>query len=367
MLKRKSPAALLLLAFATAPPALAEITFEVASAHTNPGSQVDIPLHFVNDGSVVGFGFDLRVLDSVFAAVDIGNCVANIEADTRGCDRLADAVRYHALDENRDPVPSGTIGTLGFSVPDQAHNGRYFLSILADSVEVATVDGSSVATPPTLRDGWIDVTGGTTILRAILGDGQQSAGYLYDNSEIPLHLVVDQLAVQSSASPDEVKLALDLPPETPGDEYGAWLLVELPAGHALADLSDIAAVREQLDAALGAGSAFVAPVFASPANPDDILFPTDDLVVAFEAAATEQDIAAVMERLEISGIELEAIHTRWYHNLYRMRRPAADGLEVLALANALAMAPETRYAEPYFGPTGKGAVPLPALFGSGFE
>ena len=350
----------LLLAAGLSMPAAAEVTFSVARGAAMPDQWVEVPLHFANDGRAVAFSFDLEVSQNSFPAIDLDDCVSGMASTLADCVRDGDRVRILVVDAGLQPLPSGTIGHLALRIPGDAHNGRHFLAIDATSAEVVTADNTAIS--PALVPGWLDLSGGQTVQRHVGGDGSSTAAYYYDDRPIEISLHSALVAVHSAVTGDaEIEQALNLPPGSTVESFAdGWRYLSLPPDASLSDLDAIEQVRQQLDESLGPQAAFPSPVFGANSWPD-ILFPLQQVAVRFHDAATEQDIEQVFRRLAIEGWS-----TQQHRYGVRTITPAAgDGLEVLAIANALALAPETDWAEPWFIGFGQGGES--DLFRNGFE
>jgi hypothetical protein len=168
--------------------------------------------------------------------------------------------------------------------------------------------------------------------------------YSYFKEPIPLTLDAGRMIVRAPDAPDAAALATELAAfgaaaaeVAPGPLRGWYTIVPPPAARSDAGVRRLA---RQLGAAVSVE--FVSPVFL--AAEDRAVMVTPDLLVGFEHDVDPAQAEAILRAADAGRI-LERDYARM-SNVYRLRAPHVDGLEVLDIANALARDPAVRFAEP---------------------
>ncbi len=138
--------------------AVAATSITVSHGTGGPGNTVSIPLSWSSDSNSQTFQFDIQYDASLFSNVSIGDCVQQLLAlgqngslcaivdITGGLGSGTDAVRILAFGFPPSAIPSGDIGTLGFTIATDAPEVLTPLSIsqpvVGDETDYTLNDGS---------------------------------------------------------------------------------------------------------------------------------------------------------------------------------------------------------------------------------
>ncbi|TWT40587.1 Thermophilic serine proteinase precursor [Phycisphaerae bacterium RAS1] len=188
------------------------------------------------------------------------------------------------------------------------------------------------------------------------------AGYHYSYFKQPRVLSLDSrtVALKAAASADAPTnwdaAGVDAASLTPIGVKG-WAYASSPA----AGRQDVEVELLVADLADQAALEFVSPVFRDEQG--DPILVTADLLVGFGAGVSADDADAILDEV-VGGIVLERAFAG-LPNVYRVHSLSKNGFTVLGEANALALRPEVRFAEPDLILTARHAlIPNDPSFGS---